>query len=236
MRNVKTGLSLVAIVCIVATAVAFYGLGKIDATTLQGWVRATGLWAPLVYVAAYVIATLLVLPSTVLNLSGGALFGPWMGTLLTSGGAIVAAIVAFIFARTLGREAIARRLAGRWQAMDAEVRRGGVFYMFAVRLVPVMPYGLVNFAAGLTSISLKDYVVGTSLGTVPSVLPFVLLGSSGLQAIGTGDVLPLLVALGLTGILVGGSTWYRRRYLVSSLPNTKAAVPTEMGDRAPDGR
>jgi uncharacterized membrane protein YdjX (TVP38/TMEM64 family) len=91
------------------------------------------------------------------------------------------------------------------------VRRGGLFYMFAIRLIPIMPYGLVNFAAGLTSISFKDYVLGTTLGTVPSVLPFVLLGSSGLKAIKTGDFLPLLLALCLTGILVGGSTWYRQR-------------------------
>jgi uncharacterized membrane protein YdjX (TVP38/TMEM64 family) len=83
--------------------------------------------------------------------------------------------------------------------------------MFAIRLVPIMPYGLVNFAAGLTSISFKDYVLGTTIGTVPSVLPFVLLGSSGLKALNTGDVLPLVGALALTGILVGGSTWYRRR-------------------------
>ena len=83
--------------------------------------------------------------------------------------------------------------------------------MFAIRLIPIMPYGLVNFAAGLTSVSFKDYVLGTTLGTVPSVLPFVLLGSSGLKALRTGDVLPLVGALALTGILVAGSTWYRRR-------------------------
>ena len=74
-----------------------------------------------------------------------------------------------------------------------------------------MPYGLVNFAAGLTSVSFKDYLLGTILGTVPSVLPFVLLGSSGLEAMRTGDLWPLLLALALTGIMVGGSTWYQRR-------------------------
>lgn len=211
MPNMKIGILLLTIICIVATGGAIYLLGGIEPTQIQAWLKSVGVWAPIAYIALYVVATVLVLPSTALNLTGGAIFGPWLGTVWTSLGAIIAAIVAFGFTRTVGREAIAKRLAGRWQAMDAEMRQGGLFYMFAIRLVPIMPYGLVNFAAGLTSISFKDYLLGTVIGTVPSVLPFVLLGSSGLKAFTTGDVLPLVGALALTGILVGGSTWYRRR-------------------------
>jgi uncharacterized membrane protein YdjX (TVP38/TMEM64 family) len=95
--------------------------------------------------------------------------------------------------------------------MDAEMLQGGLFYMFAIRLLPIIPYGLVNFAAGLTSIQFRDYLLGTIIGTIPGVLPFVMLGSSGLQAMRTGDFLPLIGALCLTGLLVGGATWYRHR-------------------------
>ncbi len=209
----KTGILLLAIICIVATGGAIYLLGGIESIQIQAWLDAGGIWSPIIYIVMYVIATVLVLPSTVLNLTGGAVFGALWGTLWTSLAAIIAAIVAFTFTRTVGRETVAKRLSGRWQAMDVEVRQGGLFYMFAIRLVPIMPYGLVNFAAGLTSISFKDYILGTTIGTVPSVLPFVLLGSSGLKALNTGDILPLIGALALTGILVGGSTWYRRRTL-----------------------
>ncbi len=209
--KLKSGLAFVFILCLVATGLALWGLGGVDMAQVQVWLKAWGFWAPLAYILIYVIATVLILPSTALNLTGGALFGPWWGTFWTSLAAILAAIAAFAFTRTVGREMVAKRLAGRWQAMDAEVQRGGRFYMFAVRLIPVMPYGLVNFAAGLTSVSFKDYLLGTILGTVPSVLPFVLLGSSGLQAMRTGDIWPLLLALALTGIMVGGSTWYQRR-------------------------
>lgn len=211
MLKFKTSIFLLVVAYLVATGLAVYLLRGIHPVQLQAWLRSAGIWAPIVYIALYVIATVLVLPSTVLNLTGGALFGPWLGTVWTSTGALIAAIVAFMFTRTVGRAAVAKRVAGRWQAMDVEVRRGGVFYIFAIRLVPIMPYGLVNFAAGLTSVSLKDYLLGTMLGTVPSVLPFVLLGSSGIEALHSGDVLPLVGALALTGILVGGSTWYRYR-------------------------
>jgi uncharacterized membrane protein YdjX (TVP38/TMEM64 family) len=209
----KTGAIIIFLVCVLATIGMFWYLGGVDIDALQKWLRQWGWWAPALYVVLYIIATMLVLPSTALNLTGGALFGPWLGLLWTSVGAILAAIMAFIFSRTIGREAVARRLAGRWQAMDAEVKRGGRFYMFALRLLPAMPYGLVNFAAGLTSISFKDYLIGTTLGTVPGILPFVWLGSSGVRAVKTGDVWPLLAALSLLALLVMGSTWYRQQRL-----------------------
>lgn len=186
-------------------------LGGIDSAQLQVWLNQAGIWAPIIYIGLYTVATVLVLPSTALNLTGGAIFGPWLGTLWTSIAAVIAAVVAFAFTRTVGRELVARRLAGRWQAMDAEMRQGGLFYMFAIRLLPIIPYGLVNFAAGLTSITFRDYLLGTIIGTIPGVLPFVMLGSSGLQAMRTGDFLPLIGALCLTGLLVGGATWYQRR-------------------------
>ncbi|MBD2682230.1 MULTISPECIES: VTT domain-containing protein [Nostoc] len=211
MSNFKFGISIIIVICIIATAIAVYLLGGIDPAQIQAWLRSAGIWAPIIYILVYVVATVLILPSTALNLTGGAIFGPVLGTIWTSLAAIIAAIVSFTFTRTIGREAVAKRLAGKWQAMDAEVRQAGLFYMFAIRLVAVMPYGLVNFTAGLTSVSFKDYVIGTSLGTVPGVLPFVLLGSYGLKAFSTGDFLPMILALSLTGMLVAAATWYRRR-------------------------
>jgi uncharacterized membrane protein YdjX (TVP38/TMEM64 family) len=208
VRHFKTSIFLITIVAIALAAVS---LGRVDLTHLQEWLQSTGGWAPVLYILLYTIATVLVLPSTPLNLLGGALFGPWLGTLWTSAGAMLAAIVTFAFTRTLGRKAIARKLSGRWQTLDAEVRRGGLPYMIAIRLVPFMPYGLLNFAAGLTSVSYRNYLLGTLLGTTPGLLPYVLLGSSGLRAVRTGDLLPLVGALALTGILIAGSTWYRRQ-------------------------
>jgi uncharacterized membrane protein YdjX (TVP38/TMEM64 family) len=208
--NFKSGIFLLTLICIVATGVGVYLLGGIDQAQLQAWLKQAGIWAPLIYIALYTLGTILILPSTPLNLSGGAIFGAWWGTLWTSVAAVIAAVVAFAFTRTVGRDIVARKFAGRWEAMDAEMRQGGLFYMFAIRLLPIIPYGLVNFAAGLTSIRFKDYLIGTVLGTVPGILPFVMMGS-GLRALKSGDVLPLMGALGLTGLLVGGATWYRRR-------------------------
>ena len=211
VRHVKTSLFLIAIGCLAVTALGASRLGLFEPTQLQGWLRSTGMWASVFYLLLYTIATVLVMPSTPLNLLGGALFGPWLGTLWASVGAIVAAMITFAFTRTIGRNAVSRRLSGRWQALDAELQRGGLFYMIAIRLVPFMPYSLLNFAAGLTSVSYRDYLLGTLVGTTPGILPYVLLGSSGLRAVQTGDLIPLLGALALTGILIAATTVYRRR-------------------------
>ncbi|MEO1131643.1 MAG: TVP38/TMEM64 family protein [Cyanobacteria bacterium J06639_1] len=212
--------SAIALVCLVSTIAVAYALGGLDPDFLRDRVRQAGIWAPVIYILVYAVATLLILPSTALNLAGGALFGPWWGTLWTSGAAILAAAIAFGIARTIGREAISRRLAGRWQALDAEIAGGGTFYMFAIRLMPVIPYGLVNFAAGLTAISWRSYAVGTCLGTVPGILPFVFLGSTGLQAMQTGELLPVLGAIAAIGVLVLGATVYRRRRRPICVPSS----------------
>lgn len=202
---------LLAVVCLLLTWLSVRAMGGYTPKQLQAIIHRAGIWGPLTYIALYAVGTLALLPSTPLNISGGLLFGPGWGILWTSVGAVVAAAIAFLFSRTVGRPMMEKRLAGRWQTMDAEIRRGGLFYMFAIRLIPVMPYGIVNFAAGLTSIRFRDFTIGTTLGTVPSVLPFVLVGSSSFKALTTGNLLPLLEALGLTGVLVLFSTWFRAK-------------------------
>ncbi len=206
----KTTIFAIALFCIIATVAGIYLLGGINQQQLQLWLQQMGIWAPIIYILVYAIATILILPSTPLNLSGGAIFGSVWGTVWTSIAAVLAAVLSFGFSRTIGRKFIAQKLAGKWQSLDREMEQGGFFYMFAIRLLPLIPYGMVNFAAGLTSIKFRDYFFGTLLGTVPGILPFVMMGA-GLTALKQGNVVPILVALALIGMLIGTATWYRRR-------------------------
>lgn len=206
----KTIILAIGLFCIIATVIGVVLLSGIDRSQLQLWLRQMGMWAPVLYILIYSIATICILPSTPLNLTGGAIFGAVWGTVWTSIAAILAAILAFGFSRTIGRSLVERKLAGKWESIDREMQQGGLFYMFAIRLLPLIPYGIVNFAAGLTAIKFRDYFLGTLLGTVPGILPFVMMGA-GLTALKQGDVLPMLVGLALTGMLVGTATWYRRR-------------------------
>ena len=206
----KHSILIITIICILATGLGIYLLGGMEPQQLQTLLQKLGIWAPIIYILLYTIGTILILPSTPLNLSGGAIFGVWWGTLWTTVAAVAAAVVAFYYSRTIGRDWIAKKFKGHITVIDAEMQQGGLFYMFAIRLLPIIPYGMVNLAAGLTSISFRDYFMGTILGTLPGILPFVMMGS-GLKAITQGDILPLMCALALTGMLVAGATWYRRR-------------------------
>lgn len=207
--KLKNSIIIITIICIIATGLGVFLIGGIDQEYLQDLLAQLGIWAPIIYIFLYTIGTILILPSTPLNLSGGAIFGIWWGTLWTTIAAIIAAIIAFYYSRTIGRDLIAHRLKGQIATIDAEMQQGGLFYMFAIRLLPIIPYGIVNFAAGLTSIRFADYLIGTMLGTLPGILPFVMMGA-GIKSVTQGDILPLMTALALTGMLVGGATWYRR--------------------------
>ncbi len=210
MSKFKHSIVLLTVFCIVATGISVVIIGGIDRQQLQIWLETMGIFAPIIYIVLYTIATLLILPSTPLNLTGGAIFGVWWGTLWTTVAALVAALIAFIFSRTVGREFISQKLGKRWHAVDAEISQGGLFYMFAIRLLPIIPYGIVNFSAGLTSIKFQDYFVGTLFGTLPGVLPFVMIGA-GITQLSQGNLLMLMTGFTLSGMLAGGATWYRRR-------------------------
>ena len=210
MTKGKQGIILLTIFCAVITGMGVVIIRGIDFEKLQVWLDKMGILAPIIYVFIYILATLLILPSTPLNLSGGALFGMGWGAFWTTIAAVIAAISAFAFTRTLGRKYITRKLAGKWEAINAEIRQGGLFYLFAIRLLPIIPYGIVNFTAGLTSIRFRDYLIGTTLGTIPGILPFVMIGA-GFKSLNQGNIFPLLCGLTLTGMLVGVSAWHRRR-------------------------
>jgi uncharacterized membrane protein YdjX (TVP38/TMEM64 family) len=205
----KTAALLVTLFCLGLTVVGAYWLGGLDRQVVEAWLGQMGVWAPLLYVLLYAIATFLLLPSTPLNLSGGAVFGVLWGTVWTTVGAVLAAVVCFWFSRTIGQGFIQRKFAGRWQDLDRELAAGGIFYMVAIRLLPLLPYGLVNFGAGLTRVKFRDYLLGTLLGTTPGLLPFVMMGA-GLTELRRGVLWPLLLSSTLTSLLIGGATWYRR--------------------------
>ncbi|MDJ1172898.1 TVP38/TMEM64 family protein [Roseofilum capinflatum] len=203
-------LFLLFILGIVGTIIAFYWLSELEFEQLEQELQGMGMGTPLLFMGIYIISTLLILPTTPLNLMAGVLFGPGLGLLWTSLASIICALIGFAFTRTLGRKRVSERLKGYWQAMDADIAYGGLFYVFSIRLLPIIPFGIVNLAAGLTSVRVKDYLLGTVVGTVLGLFPFILLGSEGVKAIKTGEILPLLGALALSSLLVGMATWYRR--------------------------
>lgn len=203
---------LIAIVCICTIAIGWLTISHINwLAKIQQIVKDAGAFGAVIFVIAYAIATFLILPVTAFNIAGGALYGLESGLLLTSMGALLSALLTFIFARSLGDRFI--QIGDRWSNwsdLSESLVAGGIGYSFASRLFPLIPYGVVSIAAGLSPIKRRDYFIGTLLGTPLGIAPFVFLGSTGAAMTSSRDVLPLLASsLGLALLIVAG-TWYQQ--------------------------
>lgn len=144
---------------------------------LFAWVSELGPWGPIAYVALYVVATVLVVPGAIVTLAGGALFGVGPGTAYVFAGAVMGSAAAFLIGRHLARSAVEERVARfeRFAAVDRAVARDGLKMVFLLRLSPVFPFSLLNYALGLTAVRFRDYMLA-SFGMLPGTLLYVYYG------------------------------------------------------------
>ncbi|MEO0803735.1 MAG: TVP38/TMEM64 family protein [Cyanobacteria bacterium J06642_2] len=145
---------------------------------------------PLAFILLYIVATVAFLPGSILTLGAGVVFGVVKGAIFVFVGAMIGATAAFIIGRYLARDWVAKRIAGndKFQAIDNAIAREGLKIIFLIRLSPAFPFNLLNYALGLTQVSLKDYILG-STGILPGTIMYVYLGSlaGNLAMIGAAD-------------------------------------------------
>lgn len=160
------------------SAMRFLGVQDLLRSALN-WVAGLGVWGMAIFVLLYVLATVLFLPGSILTLGAGALFGVFKGSIIVSISATLGATAAFLVGRYLARGWVAKRIAGnpRFQAVDQAVAREGWKIVGLTRLSPVFPFNLLNYAFGLTSVSLRDYFWATWIGMIPGGVMYVYLGS-----------------------------------------------------------
>jgi uncharacterized membrane protein YdjX (TVP38/TMEM64 family)/rhodanese-related sulfurtransferase len=159
---------------------------RFDAVALQAWVEGAGPAGPLLFMALYALATVLLLPGAVITLAGGALFGPLWGTLWNLSGATVGAGLAFLIARYLGADWVARRAGPRMQRLTEGVASEGWRFVAFVRLVPLFPFNLLNYALGLTRIPFLAYLAASWLFMLPGAFAYTWIGHTGREALAGG--------------------------------------------------
>lgn len=164
--------ALLVLILAVAAALAYWagwfrGVTPERVGTLRDRLRGTS-GAPLVFVALYVLASALALPGTLLTLAGGAIFGTVLGTLLNWIGATLGATASFAISRWFGRDAARTLLGRRAAALDKLSTEHGFAALLRLRLIPIVPFNVLNFAAGLTGIGAGQYVAATAIGILPA--------------------------------------------------------------------
>lgn len=154
------------------------------------WINNQGAVGGIVFMLLYIVATVAFLPGSVLTLGAGVVFGVFLGSLYVFIGATLGATAAFLVGRYLARGWVANKIAGnqKFAAIDRAVGREGLKIVLLTRLSPVFPFNLLNYAYGLTGVSLKDYFFG-SIGMLPGTIMYVYLGSlaGNLATLGAGQ-------------------------------------------------
>ena len=141
------------------------------------YIDGLGALGPVVFVAGYALATVAFIPGSLLTLAAGAMFGLTRGVLFVFVGATLGSTLAFLLSRYVARRAVERRLAGnvRFAAVDRAIAVQGRRIVILLRLSPAFPFSLLNYALGLTRISLRDYVLA-SVGMLPGTILYVYYG------------------------------------------------------------
>lgn len=147
---------------------------------LLNWVESVGPWGPPLLGVAYVAACVLFVPGLILTLGAGYLFGVVWATITVSIASVLGATAAFVIGRTLLRRPIERRIADypRFHAIDRAVGEQGFKIVLLVRLSPIFPFNLLNYAFGLTNVKLWPYVLASWIGMLPGTIMYAYLGSA----------------------------------------------------------
>jgi uncharacterized membrane protein YdjX (TVP38/TMEM64 family) len=181
---------LVALVIAVLVIMAkYFDLQQVFREALA-WISGLGPLGPLIFVTLYILACVLLLPGSILTLGAGVVFGVVKGSIAVSIGATLGATCAFLVGRYLTRDWVARWIAGneKFKAVDEAVAGEGWKIVLLTRLSPVFPFNLLNYAFGLTKVSLRHYFFASWLGMIPGTVMYVYLGSlaGDLASLGAG--------------------------------------------------
>jgi len=203
MKNSRLMRTMLFLGLLAAVTLAVVYREQFDAAALEAWVRDAGPVAPLLFILIYALATVLFLPGSVLTLAGGALFGPVLGTLYNLTGATLGATLAFLIARYLAADWVADKTGGRVKQLINGVEAEGWRFVAFVRLVPLFPFNLLNYALGLTRLRLLHYILATCLFMLPGAIAYTYLGYAGREAVagGEGMIRKGLLALALLAVV-----------------------------------
>jgi len=197
----KASLLRIAILALVLLGVILSIIYRehIDPQTLEQWVQDAGIAGPIVFMLIYAIGTVFFLPGSVLTLAGGAIFGPVLGTVVNLTGATIGATLAFLMARYIASDWVEHKVGGRMRQLKQGVEEEGWRFVAFVRLVPLFPFNLLNYALGLTRIKLWHYVVASYICMLPGGLAYTYLGYAGREAVAgsEGLIQKGLIALAL---------------------------------------
>lgn len=178
---------------------------------LREIIRQSGTFGYTLYILLFIIATLFLIPGSVLVIAGGVIFGPLPGTLLSLLAATVASSLSFLFARWLGRELLLKYVGQTavFQAIEKGIARSGSDFLILTRLIPLFPYNLQNYAYGLTAIPFWSFTFISAVTTLPGIYIYTLMAS---ELIRDGVTVIFMLKLTVAGLALFTLIQAAKRY------------------------
>ncbi len=231
-RYVLTRALLVAVL-VGGIALAALYRDEINFAALQRGIAELGFWAPIAYMGLYAITPVFLIPGLPVTLAGGAIFGPLWGTVYALVGATIGATFAFLAARYLAGDWVERKAHGFIGRVKTGIDAEGWRFVAFVRLVPIFPFNVLNYALGLTRIPLSVYIITSFICMAPAAVAYVYLGYVGREALaGGGNLIQKgLIAVGLLAVIGFLPAWFKRLRQRPTAPESGVTLDAEEIDR-----
>ncbi|WP_236684771.1 TVP38/TMEM64 family protein [Corynebacterium uterequi] len=171
---------------------------------LRSWASSLGPWFPMAFLLAYIIITQFPMPRTLLSISAGILFGPWLGGAIAMIGVTVSAAISLVVVRGFLREWIEPRLTHpAVQKINAHLHRRGLIAVISLRMIAGVPFSIMNYASAITKVPVGVFTLGTLIGSLPGTLLIVFFGDT-LATEPNPVIIAAMVVLAVVGITALG--------------------------------
>ncbi|ERI93817.1 SNARE-like domain protein [Clostridiales bacterium oral taxon 876 str. F0540] len=184
-KNYVKGIKYISLIAVIALVVYF--LNRLDvfksysSKDIKLFLDSLGMLAPIVYIVLFTFVPLTFFPDSVLAIAGGMAFGLIKGSLLTIIGALCGGTLAFFIARYLGQDVIKRFIKKDISILGKHTQEKGFWAILVLRLIPLVPFDVISYSAGLSEVKYKDFLLATLLGIIPGVMVFSNIGDKSLE-------------------------------------------------------
>lgn len=201
---IKLAILLILLIILIWINQRFF---KLDPLTVKEWILSFGIWSSILYIVLYSIRPLVLFPASILSIAGGLAFGPYLGTLYTMIGATLGAIIAYLAASKLNLNVLKDTENKKVAQLKNQLEKHGFLYVLILRLIPLIHFDLISYAAGVSKVKLLPFAAATFIGIIPGTFAFNFLGSS----VVAGDTETIIIACIVFLILLIAPLFFRKR-------------------------
>lgn len=207
-KILKILISVILIIIIGSTIYKLLNM-NINSKDIQAYVSSFGKLAPLVYIIMFALVPLTLFPDSVLAIGGGLIFGLFKGYIYTLIGALIGASLSFYISRKLGRNFVKKLTKEKLDGIESMINSKGFFVVLMLRLIPLFPFDIISYGAGLTSIKYKDFLLATIIGTIPGILVFTNIGAQSVNIGSNGFYMSIMALI----LLVIASIFLKNKFV-----------------------